>query len=223
MARDVLDMEEEKETYAYAIDRRNSGAMEMMDEAKIEHIPVLDGLQYLGMVAFDELEDTDPTAEVIAIQHRFIKPLVRTGDHFLQALRVRSKFYVEQVPVVNEKNEWEGVIGMTKMLDQISLLAGVSESGSMLVLEIPGQDYSPGEINRLVESNDAMIMQLNSIQDQHTGMMQVVLRINKEEKSNYLTFFNFFAKILVVLAIMNLSMSIVLSSTSLNQFKISKN
>lgn len=80
-------------------------AMEMMGEAKIEHIPVLDGLQYLGMVAFDELEDTDPTAEVIAIQHRFIKPLVRTGDHFLQALRVRSKFYVEQVPVVNEKNE----------------------------------------------------------------------------------------------------------------------
>lgn len=164
-------------------------AMEMMDEAKIEHISVLDGLQYLGMVAFDELEDTDPTAEVIAIQHRFIKPLVRTGDHFLQALRVRSKFYVAQVPVVNEKNEWEGVIGMTKMLDQISLLAGVSESGSMLVLGMPGQDYSPGEINRLVESNDAMIMQLNSIQDQHTGMMQVVLRINKEEVSDVVATF----------------------------------
>jgi hypothetical protein len=102
---------------------------------------------------------------------------------------VRSKFYVEQVPVVNEKNEWEGVIGMTKMLDQISLLAGVSESGSMLVLEMPGQDYSPGEINRLVESNDAMIMQLNSIQDQHTGMMQVVLRINKEEVSDVVATF----------------------------------
>jgi hypothetical protein len=68
-------------------------------------------------------------------------------------------------------------------------LAGVSESGSMLVLEMPGHDYAPGEINRLVESNDAMIMQLNSIQDQHTGMMQVVLRINKEEVSDVVATF----------------------------------
>ncbi len=166
-----------------------SHAMELMDEAKIEHIPVLDGLQYLGMVAFDELEDTDSQAEVISIQHRFIKPLVRTGDHFLQALRVRSKFHIDQVPVVNENNEWEGVIGTIKMLDQISLLSGVSASGSMIVLEMPGHDYAPGEINRLVESNDAMIMQLNSIQDQHTGMMQVVLRINKEEISDVVATF----------------------------------
>lgn len=166
-----------------------SHAMEMMDEAKLEHIPVLDGLQYLGMVSFDELEDSDPQAEVISIQHRFIKPFVRTGDHFLQALRVRSKFYIDQVPVVNENNEWEGVIGTAKMLDQISLLSGVSASGSMIVLEMPGHDYAPGEINRLVESNDAMIMQLNSIQDQHTGMMQVVLRINKEEISDVVATF----------------------------------
>jgi CBS domain-containing protein len=166
-----------------------SHAMEMMDEARIEHIPVLDGLQYLGMVAFDELEDAEPAAEVISLQHRFIKPLVRTGDHFLQALRVRTKFYIDQVPVVNEHNEWEGVIGMAKMLDQISLLSGVSEPGSMIVLEVPRHDYAPGEINRLVESNDAMIMQLNSIQDQYTGMMQVVLRINKEEVSDVVATF----------------------------------
>lgn len=166
-----------------------SHAMELMDEARIEHIPVLDGLQYLGMVAFDELEDAEPTAEVISLQHRFIKPLVRTGDHFLQALRVRTKFYIDQVPVVNEHNEWEGVIGMAKMLDQISLLSGVSEPGSMIVLELARHDYAPGEINRLVESNDAMIMQLNSIQDQHTGMMQVVLRINKEEVSDVVATF----------------------------------
>jgi len=166
-----------------------SHAMEMMDEARIEHIPVLDGLQYLGMIAFDELEDAEPAAEVISLLHRFIKPLVRTGDHFLQALRVRTKFYIDQVPVVNEHNEWEGVIGMAKMLDQVSLLSGVSEPGSMIVLEVPRHDYAPGEINRLVESNDAMIMQLNSIQDQHTGMMQVVLRINKEEVSDVVATF----------------------------------
>lgn len=164
-------------------------AMELMDDAKLEHIPVLDALQYLGMVSFDELEDAEPASEVISLQHRFIKPLVRTGDHFLQAIRARAKFFVEQVPVVNEKNEWEGVIGSIKMLDQLSMLVGASETGSLIVLEMPRHDYAPGEINRLVESNDAMIMQLNSIQDNHTGIMQIVLRINKEEVSDIVATF----------------------------------
>lgn len=164
-------------------------AMELMDASKLEHVPVLDALQYLGMVSFDELEDAEPAAEVVSLQHRFIKPLVRTGDHFLQALRVRAKFFVEQVPVVNERNEWEGVIGSIKMLDQLSILVGATETGSLIVLEMPRHDYAPGEINRLVESNDAMIMQLNSIQDNHTGMMQIVLRINKEEVSDIVATF----------------------------------
>jgi len=164
-------------------------AMELMDAAKLEHIPVLDALQYLGMVPFDELEDAEPAAEVISLQHRFIKPLVRTGDHFLQALRIRAKFFVDQVPVVNERNEWEGVIGSIKMLDQLSILIGANETGSLIILEMPRHDYAPGEINRLVESNDAMIMQLNSIQDNHTGMMQIVLRINKEEVSDIVATF----------------------------------
>lgn len=164
-------------------------AMELMDEARLEHIPVLDALQYLGLISFDELEDASPSAEIISLQHRFIKPLVRTGDHFLQAVKVRSKFFIDQVPVVNERNEWEGVIGAVKLLEQLSVLVGAAETGSMVVLEIPRHDYSPGEINRLVESNDAMIMQLNSVQDSHTGIMQVVLRINKEEVSDIVTTF----------------------------------
>jgi hypothetical protein len=54
---------------------------------------------------------------------------------------------------------------------------------------MPIHDYAPGEINRLVESNDAMIMHMNSQQDPHSGTMQVVLRINKEEVSDLIATF----------------------------------
>lgn len=179
------------ETSVITVDLHDSvgHALELMEEAKLEHIPVLDALQYLGLVSFDELEDAAPAAELISLQHRFIKPFVRSGDHFLQALRVRAKFFIDQVPVVNESNEWEGLIGNAKMLDQLSMMVGAFETGSLVVLEMPRHDYAPGEINRLVESNDAMIMQLNSIQDNHSGMMQVVLRINKEEVSDIVATF----------------------------------
>jgi hypothetical protein len=107
----------------------------------------------------------------------------------LQALRVRARFFVDIVPVVNDKNEWEGIIENEKLLDHLSALNGVTDTGSLIVLEMPRHDYAPGVLNRLVESNDAMIMQFNTVQDPHSGMIQVVLRINKEEVSDLVATF----------------------------------
>ena len=50
-------------------------------------------------------------------------------------------------------------------------------------------DYAPGKINRLVESNDCMIMQMNTNTDPLTGMMQLVIRVNKEEVSDLIATF----------------------------------
>ena len=107
----------------------------------------------------------------------------------MQALRVRSKFNIDCVPVLNDKNELEGILGIGKMLDQISIVTGVSSSGSMLVLEINRFDYALGEINRLVESNDASIMQLNTVMDPESELIQIILRINKEEVSDVVSTF----------------------------------
>lgn len=166
-----------------------SHVIELAETVSQEFMPVLDGLQYLGVVSATDLDNADPAAEIISLQHLFLKPVVRSGDHFLQALRVRAKFFVDIVPVVNEKNEWEGIIENEKLLDQLSILNGVNESGSLIVLEMPRHDYAPGVINRLVESNDAMIMHFNTVQDHHSGMIQVVLRINKEEVSDIVATF----------------------------------
>lgn len=166
-----------------------SHVLEVSKNLPFEYYPVLNGLQYLGMISLDDLEDADAASEVITLQSLFIKPFVRPSDHFLQAARVRSKFYIDQVPVVNEKNEWEGCIENTKLLDQLSGMCGVADTGSLVVVEVPRHDYAPGEINRLVESNDAMVMQMNTVQDHQRGVIQVVLRISKEEVSDIVATF----------------------------------
>ncbi len=167
-----------------------SSALALCKESDRQHLPILDGNVYVGLVAVDDLEEAhDGKAEISTLGSYFIKPFVRSSDHFLQALKVRAKFFVNIVPVVNEENEWEGAIGDEKLLDNLSKFTGVSDSGSIVVLSMPIHDYSLGEINRLVESNDAMIMHMNSLQDHHTGSIQVVLRINKEEVSDLIATF----------------------------------
>lgn len=163
--------------------------LQEMEKSKCSSLPVLDGVQFLGTIDEEDLMDVSPEAEIIAFQHLLIKHTVRPGDHFLQALRIKSKYFLTVVPVVNEKNEWEGLIDNEKLMDAISSMIGAAETGSLVVLEMPRTDYAPGILNRLVESNDAMIMQMNTITDNHAGTIQVVLRISKEEISDVVATF----------------------------------
>jgi hypothetical protein len=161
----------------------------MMDMHHAEYAVVLDGLNYLGLLDIVDMEEADPSSELIILEQYFIKAQVKTNDHFLQALRVKSKFNLDIIPVLNEKNEWEGIIKADRLLEQTSQLLGASSTGAFIVLEIPRIEYAPGQINRLVESNDCMIMQMNTMTDPVTGMMQVVIRVNKEEVSDLIATF----------------------------------
>ena len=164
-------------------------AIESMEAQQCRHLPVMEGNLFLGMIGEDDLLDADSTDEISSLRRFFINAFVRSGDYFMQALKVRSKFNIDCVPVLNEKNELEGIVGIGKMLDQISNVTGVNGSGSMLVLEINRFDYALGEINRLVESNDANIMQLNTVMDPASEQIQIILRINKEEISDIVATF----------------------------------
>jgi predicted transcriptional regulator len=166
-----------------------SNAIEVMEQFDLRHLPILDGKQFAGLISSDDLLEADPSEELLSLERYFLKASVKTGDHVSLALRVRSKFSIDFVPVINENNEWEGSISSDKMLDEISKMMGASDNSSLLVLEINRIDYALGEINRLVESNDAMIMQVNTLQDPLSDIMQVVLRINKEDISDIVATF----------------------------------
>lgn len=159
------------------------------EESKLDYLPVLDGNQFLGIINEEDMFDFPPETEINDIQHILQKHSVRPNDHILQALRLRAKYFLHAVPVVNEKNEWEGLIDAEKLLDAIAAMIGANESGSFLVIEMMRSEYAPGIINRLVESNDAMIMQMNTVVDSQNGMMQVLLKINKEEVSDIVATF----------------------------------
>lgn len=159
------------------------------EESKLDFLPVLDGNQFLGIIHEEDILDFSPETEIVAIQHVLIRHYVRPNDHILQALRIKSKYYLHAVPVVNEKNEWEGLILSEKLLDAVTTMIGATDSGSFLVIEMMRSEYAPGILNRLVESNDAMIMQMNTVVDAQNGMVQVLLKINKEEVSDIVATF----------------------------------
>ena len=85
--------------------------------------------------------------------------------------------------------EWEGAVDTGLLLSALTQLTGAASTDSLLVLEMPRHEFALGLINRLVESNDAMILHLNTLLDEHTGVLQVVIRINKEDISDIVATF----------------------------------
>lgn len=164
-------------------------ALMIMDEKKVTTLPVVEGEKYLGMVDEDDLLDADPSHKLADVASELVGSAVRPGDYFLVAVKLSYLYHLDIVPVANEKQEFEGLITKETLFGQLAQKTGSDEYGSMLVLEMEKQDYSPALFNRIIESNDALITQLNSWSDPTNSMMTVVIRINKEEISDVVASF----------------------------------
>jgi acetoin utilization protein AcuB len=164
-------------------------ALRLMEEMELNHLPVVEEEKYLGLVNEEDLLDEDGNQPLEAIQELFIHPAVKATDHFLVAVKLAHLFHLDIVPVMNENSELEGVITIDTLFRQLSHLTGSDEPGSLVMLEMDRKDFSVGEINRLVESNDAFITQLNTVFEPASQLITVVLKINKEEISDIIATF----------------------------------
>jgi CBS domain-containing protein len=160
-----------------------------MEQRHVKQLPVVEGDKYLGMVEEDDLMDEDPDTQIVDLVGSLIGTAVRGNDYFLVAVKASYLYDLDLVPVSNERQEYEGAVTRETLFRQLARITGSDEYGSLLVLEMERNDYAPGLFNRLVESNDALITQMNSWADPANSLMTVVIRINKEEISDIVASF----------------------------------
>jgi acetoin utilization protein AcuB len=164
-------------------------ALAVMEERHMAQLPVVEGDKYLGMIEQDDLLDEKPDTLLFDLVGSLIGAAVRGNDYFLIAVKACYLYDLDIVPVSNERQEFEGAITREALFRQLSKMTGSEEYGSMVVLEMERKDFAPGLFNRLVESNDALITQMNSWADPANSLMTVVIRINKEEISDIVASF----------------------------------
>jgi acetoin utilization protein AcuB len=164
-------------------------ALQLMDDFDVLHIAVVDHNKYLGLVSKDDLLDADDEAAVKAAMADMIPAAIKTGEHFLSALKVASQHNLSVVPVVTNELEWVGAIPLSELIKAATRFTGAEEPGAVIVLEMERKSYSFGEISRLVETNDAYITQFNTYSETETGLIVVTIKINKVEVSDILSTF----------------------------------
>jgi Mg/Co/Ni transporter MgtE len=168
-------------------------ALHLMEEYDIQHLAVLNKEKFAGIISKDDLLDADENSTIASLEYQLIKISVKSEEHFLSALKLSSELNLSLIPVVNDQLELAGIITTNDLLKSVSKFSGCEEPGGIIVLEMEKRNYSFGEINRLVETNDAHITQLNTMSEGgDTGMILVTIKINKIELSDIVSTFQRF-------------------------------
>ncbi len=164
-------------------------ALQLMNDYHVAHLPIVEEEKYLGIISEEQLlhSDDQNILDQLAISDGGTS--VQANDHFLKAIQVAVQNKLSVVPVI-ENEQILGIVTYNDLLKNASNFMSLNDPGALVVLEMEGKAYSFSEINKIIESNDAQITQLNSNVDSETGLIQVTIRINKLEVSDIISTFH---------------------------------
>jgi len=163
-------------------------ALQLMNDYHVAHLPVVDSDQYLGIISEEQLLQNDDETTLSQLQITDGTTSVNANDHFLKAIQTAVVNKLSIVPVLEDK-QLLGIVTYNDLLRNASEFMSLNEPGALIVLELESKNYSFTEINRIVESNDAQITQLNTFTDQENGTIQVTIRVSKLEVSDIISTF----------------------------------
>ena len=159
-----------------------SKALQLISDFKVTHLPVVSENKFLGLISEEDLLDAEEQKTTIEfLQQHFTQAAVYDTAHFLIAVNCSIQFDTNVVPVINQENDFTGVITTTDLLKTLGNFSGANEIGGIIVLEIERSQFSISEISRIVESNDCTILHLNTTVHPESGILTITLHINKRE------------------------------------------
>ncbi len=161
-----------------------SKALQLLNEHRVSHLPVVSEEKYLGLIGEDELLDIEnKKISIELLQDEFINVAVHESAHFLQAVNLCNQYQISIVPIINEERNLVGTISSQSLLKALGNFSGSHDIRGIIVLEMERSQFAISEISRIVESNEASIMHLNTTIQPESGLLTVTLHINKKELS----------------------------------------
>lgn len=153
-------------------------SLELMEEFKQEHLPVLKGKELVGVVSEQQLLDAINTETLEDMAFPLIKIAVNENAHIFDAMKAGFESSSSVLPVVNADGLYIGLISPKSLLNKLSAFNFAKELGGIFVLEVAAHDYSLAEISRLVESNKAAVLSIATSKLTDSDKIQVTVKVN---------------------------------------------
>ena len=157
-----------------------------MEELRCGHLPVVENNKFLGLLSEESILDGNNIDKpVSAFELDGLECVVNKSQHFYDVVKIASDFEVQLVGVLNDENEYIGVITVQDTITSFAQTAAVQAPGAIIVLSMEARDYSLSEISRLIESENAKILGSTIRKDSlDPKKIKLTLKINKTDLSH---------------------------------------
>jgi acetoin utilization protein AcuB len=157
-------------------------AARWLEEFHVTQLPVLAGRRYRGLITENDLADYEnPDTQLADLNLRFGDVHVQHDQHFYRVMELAIENKVQLIPVLDEHQEYAGVVTVNDALAAFGPVPGPSGQGSILVLTMEERDYSLSQISRYVEENNAKILSAHVVADEHDPYrIRLTLRLNTD-------------------------------------------
>ncbi|MEO8472439.1 MAG: CBS domain-containing protein [Chryseolinea sp.] len=134
-------------------------AIVWMEEFRCNFMPVVNEGKLLGFISEEIiLETNEIDKEVKDFNLVGQTCYVQLDTHFYDILKIAAENKLQVVAVVNEEQNYCGLITVQDTLTSFAQTAAVQLPGGILVLSMNHADYSLSTISRLIEENHAKVL-----------------------------------------------------------------
>ncbi len=155
-------------------------ALRWMEEFKVNHLAVLKGENFVGLVSEDDLLDKNDLSKTLdTLFDHLPRPYVLGDRHIYEVLGLASNDHLTLVPVLDEKEHFLGSINIVHLIQRIADTGSIKEAGGIIILEMNETDYSLAHIAQIIESENARILSTFITSPVNTKKLQLTLKINR--------------------------------------------
>jgi len=157
-------------------------ASSLMDDYRLSMLPVLEEEHFRGFIhedaLYDDIFDKPTLGDYPLITNGCS---VRQEQHFYEVVKVASECQNGLVAVLDNEENFLGVITAEDLVQNFAKTIAVQSSGSIIELSLKHIDYSLAEITRLIEAENAKVMGcfLNSDEKDDT-LINVTFKLDKK-------------------------------------------
>ena len=168
-----------------------STALSNMEEYKVSHLPIVNNVEFLGLISEDDiLSSNTPDEPVGSHKLSLMRPFINEYQHIFDVIRIFSELKLSLLPVLDKHNNYLGCITLLDLVHNLSRIISLDNPGGIIILELNQNDYTLTEIAQIIESNDAKVLSLYITSYPNSTKIDVTIKVNKIDLTKIVNTFN---------------------------------
>ena len=154
-------------------------ALNWMEIFRISHLPIVNNLDFLGLISDSDIYDMNQPGEPIGNHElTLLKPYVRHDQHLFEVIGLAARLKLTVVPVLDDSNHYLGLITTSDLVRHIAGISSMDQPGGIIVLEMVERDYSLSQIAQIIESNNIKVLSMYITSPADSTRLEVTLKVN---------------------------------------------